>query len=550
VKDTSHLHIELVACSIENSPLAYPLGALCILSALKGQSDIASRTTIGITQYLADTHTPLQAAKAMAKKKPDMVGLSIYLYNRSWFDSFITQFARLSPQTLLFAGGAEVTANGAAMLCDEITFLTVGEGEESTVMAIGQWLAHQPLEGPGILTREHRTRIPSHPLDLARLPSPLLSGLVDPRNYQGILWEMTRGCPFHCAFCFESKGERSVRTYPFERIEKELEFLVANEVKHVFVLDPTFNMDKPRTVRILELLRDNAPQDMEFTFEVRAELLDETVVELFSSVCCSLQIGLQSSDTDVLATINRRFDPQVFAGKMALLNSHNVVFGLDLIIGLPGDTLAKFRKSLDFAIDQKPSNIDIFPLALLPGTKLAEEAAAFGIRHQTESPYLILESPTMGPADIAQALELKDACDRFYTKGAAAMWFHAACRGAQLSPCAFLRLFSDYAKTKNLSDETDIYDIQDQFVRALFGKLGKKALLPALLSYMELHQGIAYLQETDEIPVVHLSYDPQELAALDTESIDSFIKHHKAFEGGRDFTICGGNGQYFFESVG
>lgn len=519
------------------------------MSALRQDPVVAAQTKIQLTQYLADTDSPQAAADEIAAQTPDLVGVSVYLYNRAWFDTFITELAKRSPQTLIFAGGAEVTANGAAMLRDELAFLVIGEGEETMVHAIHSLLAGKPVQGPGIMTKQQPERILPPPPDLAKLASPLLTGIVDPSRYQGVLWEMTRGCPFHCAFCFESRGERTVRMYPFDRIEKELEVLSLHEVEHVFVLDPTFNMDRARTIAILTLLRDKAPETMEFTFEVRAELIDKTVAQLFSQVYCSLQIGLQSSDSEILSTINRRFDPMLFTKKMDLLNSFGVVFGLDLIIGLPGDSLTKFEKSLAFAIAQKPSNLDIFPLALLPGTLLAEQAGSFGMVHDQSSPYLIVESPTMSKQDLAKAMELKESCDRFYTQGNAAMWFQTACEGVEMSASEFLYSFHSFMQQHDPNGKADIFELQDRFVRAIYHTRAKDALLPAMLSYMELHQGLSFLQETGESPVVELYFAPESLVELDTSSLDTFIRRNPSFKQPRPFAIYEDDGEYYFEEV-
>ena len=199
-----------------------------------------------------------------------------------------------------------------------------------------------------------------------------------------------------------------------------MEYLLANQVEEVFVLDPTFNMDKGRTVQMLSLLVQKA-QDIHFIFELRAELLDEELADLFSQLNCSLQIGLQSSSPTVLKAINRRFDQALFLKKIDLLNRRGIVFGLDLIIGLPHDSFPIFCNSLDFTVGCKPSNIDIFALSLLPGTSLADNAGKFGIKHQEDSPYTVISTPTYPEGDIAKALKLKDACDLLYTKGEASM---------------------------------------------------------------------------------------------------------------------------------
>jgi len=398
-------------------------------------------------------------------------------------------------------------------------------------LALSQLLEGKEIQGQGILTKGKALSY-AFPQDLSLLDSVLLSGsaasFVKPGS--SILWEMTRGCPFSCAFCFESKGIRSVRHFTYERIDEELEYLLANQVEEVFILDPTFNMDKKRTVQMLSLLVEKA-QDIHFIFELRAELLDAELADLFAELNCSLQIGLQSSNAKVLKAINRRFDPAVFQKKIALLNERGIVFGLDLIIGLPQDSFALFCNSLDFTVACKPSNIDIFALSLLPGTKLADDADTLGIKHDKDSPYTIITTPSFSREDISKALKLKDACDLFYTKGEASMWMHTLCEAAQCTPStlfSYFATYTDFLKNNRNVDPTemDIYELQEQFVRDLLKKLKRQKYQGPLLSFMELHQGVAFLRETGENPIITIGYELDDLAKLDTIHIEKFVAKH------------------------
>lgn len=510
--------------------MAYPLGALCIQTALVSHEMLKDSIEVELSHFIADQDDPIEAAEHTAQYDIDLLGLSLYLYNRDWFNEFLAHLRKLKPHITIFAGGPETMADPKILLDSGIDILVLGEGEETVCDMVQQLMRGENVEGRGIQTSIADIPIPRYPSNLAVLPSPLLTGVANVDSYEGVLWEMTRGCPYHCAFCFESRGNRSVRTYPIERLQAELELLVEHDVKHVFVLDPTFNMKRERTIQLLTLIRDTASADMHFTFEIRAELLDEATAALFGQFHCSLQIGLQSSNPTVLESIGRNFNPTLFAEKISLLNAHGVVFGLDLIIGLPGDTLDSFRKSLDFAISCKPSNLDIFLLALLPGTQLAQDAGMLQLSHLIESPYLLQHSPTMDEKDIAEALRLKEACDLFYTKGRAVMWIHAACKAIGMSPSQWLSHFADFLDTCENPDEEDIFSIQDTFVRRQFGDQGLEHLLPAMLSYMELHQGIAHLQDSGEDPMVYLSYPPDDLALLDSMELSRFIDTHVPFE--------------------
>ena len=509
--------------------MAYPLGALSIQTALTHDERLQGKIDTSLSHFIADRDDPVVAADSVAKQECDLLGISLYLYNREWFEVFIARLRQMRPSLELFAGGPETMADPHTLLELGIDTLILGEGEETVCNLVHDILHGRSPEGRGIVTKGSGMTGPGYPSDLSKLASPLLTGMADPDHYEGVLWEMTRGCPYHCAFCFESRGNRSVRTYPIERLRQELRLLVDKGVRHVFVLDPTFNMDRERTVDMLTMLRDAADEDMHFTFEVRAELLDEESAKLFGQFHCSLQIGLQSSDHTILRTIGRRFDKDLFSKKIALLNRHHVVFGLDLIIGLPGDTFETFSKSLDFAVGCTPSNLDIFLLALLPGTQLALDADSLGLKHMAGSPYLLTSSHTMTEGDIAKALRLKQACDLLYTKGRADMWTMVACRALDMRPSRWFSEFADHLEKHPELEGEEIFSIQDAFVRHQFERYGKQDLLPAMMGFIELHQGIAYLQDTGESPVVQLPHSPDELALLDTVALDSFVHEYPGF---------------------
>lgn len=527
------MKINLVSCCLEEGNLSYPLGALCIQSAIMSHPKLAGHDCIHFPFTLS--HDPKRAADAVCESKAEVIGLSVYLWNRDWFDAFTQQIAANQSKALLFCGGPEVTANPCSFDLEQYHFLVLGEGEHATTQALVQLLDGLSIEGDGLVTK-YKASTTTVPPDVEKLESVLLSGLADRFLTPGasVLWEMTRGCPFNCSFCFESRGNRTVRNFPGDRLKQELDYLMKHHVGEVYVLDPTFNLDKARTTKLLSLLVESQ-SEIHFVFELRAELLDEDLADMFAKLNCALQIGLQSSSKEVLSASNRRFDPTLFAAKIELLNARGIPFGLDLIIGLPQDSFARFCSSLDYALLLKPSNIDIFPLSMLPGTQVADEASLYHIEHLPKAPYTIIQSPTFSKEEIAKALALKQACDLFFTKGQAGMWMHALCDATNLKPSAILTHFSSFcsfAQKRNHLDieQTDIYELQEMFVRTLLAKLGRQHLLDALLSFIELHQGISFCHETGQIPVVELSYDLDLLAMLDKIPIERFVKKHRPLD--------------------
>lgn len=536
------MNILLISTAIEKSNLSFPLGALCIESAIKNDKELNSIITVKTNLYDLEDN-PIQIARELANKDLYAIGLSIYLWNRDWFDSFTKELEALNKNIIIFAGGSEISANATSFNLNLYRFLVSGEGEETTIIALKKLINGEPLIHKGILSKENPTYSLSDNVDLDSLSSPFLTQVCDPFLDENcsILWEMTRGCPFKCGFCFESKGLRTVRNYPFERIEAELNYIVRKGIKDIFVLDPTFNIDKKRTIKILNLIKEKAP-DIHFTFEIRAELIDEDIAKAFSEIFCSLQIGLQSIHSDVLKTVNRNFKLDLFKEKISILEKLNLVYGLDLIIGLPNDNLAKFKESLDFTVFCKPSNIDIFLLSLLPGTKIYDEIDKYQIKYNKESPYTLIQNPSFKLDDIKKALKIKKGCDLFYTKGEAVMFMKVISDAFDITPSAIFESFIDFLENNYNEEEIeniDIFELQDAFIKDSLPRHGALYLEKALLSYIEMHQGLAYYLEVGESPILSLNYTPNKLSYLDNQNIKNFVKTNKPFKKPKNYYIVG-----------
>ncbi|MCR4675678.1 MAG: radical SAM protein [Sphaerochaetaceae bacterium] len=511
--------VEIHSCAAENSTMSFPLGALCIKTALNTMKPQVFRAAVYENLVTYDYR---EQAEKCAERKPQAVGLSVYIWNYEWMCSFAAELKRLYPEVIVFAGGPQASAFRADFP-DFLNFAVTGEGEVTTPRLL---LKAFELKKEG---KEIKEVVQSELPDLNTLESPFLSGQADNqlRNTDAVLWEMTRGCPFGCAFCFESRGNRSVRDYPIERIKEEFFYLLKFDICKVFVLDPTFNLNMDRAKEILTFLIENAPADMHFTFEIRAELIDSELARLLASLNCSVQIGLQSSDEKVLKNINRSFDRARFERNMKLLSREGVAFGLDVIIGLPGDTLHTFRSTLDFAVSLQPSNIDCFILSLLPGTELNEKKELLGLKTDESVMRNLVSSPTFSEKDICQAKDLAHAMDLFYTKGEADMWIHCILETLNISACNLFSLFSKWMKQTGRSEEEDIWILQDDFVTSLFEKTSNGKLVPAIRSFMELHQGLCYVRDCGEPATLELSYTPDDLSVLDRMSLSEFVKTRK-----------------------
>jgi hypothetical protein len=452
------MKLTLVSMHIEPSARAMPLAAGMLAASL------SQAYPAGLTTRLADYYLGQDIAECaiqVLRYTPDVVGLSLYVWNREPLLLLAAELKMQRPQLVIFAGGPEVTADPDGIARHAaIEFVLPGECEEIAVEAMQLLLED-------CLPAHIGERLHSGPVaDLARLPSPYLTGILPPHQYPGILWELSRGCPFRCDFCFESRGSERVRRFPLERLRAELELFAESGVQQIFVLDPTFNYNPPQAKQLLRMMAEVAPE-IHYTIEVRAEFIDEEMAGLFAGINCALQIGLQSADPVVLAKVNRTIDPDEFVAHILLLHEAGVIYGFDLIHGLPGDYLDGFLESLDFALGLRPNHLDIFPLAVLPGTRLAETADRFGLQHQPLAPYTLISSPTFSADDMNRAARIARACDLFYNRGRAVPWFDLMLDNLEITPVQFFSTLADQVPVSDLAG-VDLIDWQQQILAGMF----------------------------------------------------------------------------------
>jgi hypothetical protein len=454
------MKLVLVAIHIKKSTRAVPLGPAMLAAAIHRAFGEEIQTVI-LDLFL--DQPAVECADRILKSDPDHVGFSMYVWNRTLSLEIASILKQRRPGLVIFAGGPEATADQAGVLGNPaMDFVLSGEGEDLIVETLDRLLK-------GATTREIAASTRPIPVkDLATLPSPYLDGTLRPGDYGGALWELSRGCPFACDFCFESHGTAGVRRVPMERVKAELDLFAASGIREVFVLDPTFNYHKANAKKVLRLIAAKAP-DIHFFFEIRSEFIDREMARLFAAIRCSLQIGLQSAHNEVLRNINRSFDPADFEAKILLLHNADVIYGFDLIYGLPGDSLEGFLASLDFAMSLVPNHIDVFRLSVLPGTRLAETAPALNLEHEACNPYEVIASPTFSREDMAVAAQVAHGCDVFYNYGKAVPWFGIILEALEMSPSEVFKRFDAWNESHPSEDLTQT---QRDFIVSLFEEHG------------------------------------------------------------------------------
>jgi coproporphyrinogen III oxidase-like Fe-S oxidoreductase len=88
------------------------------------------------------------------------------------------------------------------------------------------------------------------------------------------------------------------------------------------------------------------------SMELKAEFVDAeliAILESFSFVVWA-ELGLQSTDAQVLSKCGRPWDAEKTKEALRLLDASSIRYKIDLMYGLPGDTFFKFLSSAAFIL--------------------------------------------------------------------------------------------------------------------------------------------------------------------------------------------------------
>ncbi len=517
---------------IEKSPQALPLGAACVASAIKHCPELKDMCNVSLKAFcLEDKDFPKDKEKAADYIVQNLLKISGGIDNSIFcFSCFVWNIKILAAAAkslrekgyICIAGGPEITAHPS--FYKDFDYTVSGEGEVSVPKLISEILSKKSEKSDKVII--------SPSPDLGLIHSPYLDGIIDPAEYEGALWELARGCPFKCAYCYESKGEKTVRLFPMERIKAELELFARKKVPQVFVLDPTYNVNKKRAVELLRLIAKKTP-DTFYYFEARAELMDRELAREFTRIPCALQIGLQSANEQTLKLVNRPFDKKKFCKGLSILNEEGVTFGLDLIFGLPGENFGSFRDGIDFAISQYPNNLEIFCLSVLPGTDLFDRAEGLGLVWEKEPPYHVIKTKEFSSDDIKRAEKLSKACSYFYNAGRAVPWFNSVCRVLKFKPSKLFELF--YNEYSDICEKScalgycekheEIQKIQLEFLQGQFKSKNLQRYYAAAEDIVKFYGAISRTTDTGKSETVNLNYDAEYVASDYASDIRFFTEN-------------------------
>jgi len=361
-------------------------------------------------------YTDLLSEEAFVKyaveQKPDLMLFSLYLWNIEKSLRVVKAIKKLLPKVEFLFGGPEVNPDNRFLLeSEQFSQGIVGEGE----IAFKDFLSGKDHnEIAGFLTKDSYNNFKTLRTDYSAETNPYLSGLIETRPDETMFFETVRGCPFNCSFCYYNKVYDKIIPVGFNHLEDIFSYARAHDFKELFILDPTFNV-QPNFEEILDkLIVLNSDHRFKISTELRADFLSDEQIEKLKKInLVEAEIGLQTTNEKALDLMGRSRRISETIERTKKMQEAGVSCKVDLIIGLPGDTLKGFKRSIDAVYEANIADaIQVFRLAVLSGTDFSNRRKELGLTAQKTPPYYLESTPTFSSSDIREAIEYtKDKLD-------------------------------------------------------------------------------------------------------------------------------------------
>lgn len=355
----------------------------------------------------------------------DCVCFSTYIWNVRQTLQLAGSLKKIRPDTRILLGGPEVTHAPASILKDHpyIDGLILGEGEDTLKRLLEAGFdkpGWQSLAGTAWNTEGGLRINPAAQLiaELDTIPFPYDEG--EDFSDRLVYYESSRGCPYHCTYCLSS-AEEGVRFFSLPRVFKDLQWLLAQNIRTVKFVDRTFNLDPARYLPIIDFIEAHDNGRTCFHFEISAGILPEEAIRRFTGLRKGLvqfEIGVQSTCPEALRASGRPDWTEAILKNAAQLRAgDNIHIHLDLIAGLPHEGYERFLESFDAVYRVRPHLLQLGFLKLIKGTAMRRKAAFYGFQWQEEAPYEVLESKWLTYGELVRLKQLEQLLDRYYQGG-------------------------------------------------------------------------------------------------------------------------------------
>ena len=336
---------------------------------------------------------PHQFIKKILATEPDIVAFSVMSESYLWNLKIATKIKCVKNIPIIFGGIHPTSCPEDVIRENSIDLVCVGEGENAFLQLAERFDREGNTEAAGINNIIYKERIygeiirnptgyVTKNLDDIPFPDKQLFINAAPHMAKRYYIMTSRGCPFNCAFCYNStlKNKKEyLRKRSIENVLEELKLALDNGYSYVMFGDDTFTQDKTYLTSFLK--RYQKEINKPFVCAVHPRTIDSDTIKLLkTSGCTDIEIGVQTVNPEVRRNVLKRpeSNEEIFRA-MELVKRHKIRLIVDHIGGISGEIQKDYKDAVLAYKKYKPNYIAFFWLAYYPETLIAKTAFKTGI---------------------------------------------------------------------------------------------------------------------------------------------------------------------------
>jgi len=370
---------DVVLCTFNARYTHTSIGLRYLYANLK---EFQSRTVIKefvINSQVAD------AVETVLKENPKIVGVGAYIWNANEVGEFVEVLKKIAPHIVIVAGGPEVSYFPHRVDFSKADYFIQGEGDVAFYELCRNIFDGNPPQ---------KKIIKAKMVDLSKIELPYAYYTDNDIANRQCYVEASRGCPYSCEFCLSSL-DKKVRKIETERFLKEMSILWDRGVRSFKFIDRTFNQGIGTANKLMDFFLSKEPPYF-IHFEVIPDNFPNSIkqrIKEFPPASLQLEVGIQTLDPQISQNIYRKLNIEKIRKNLEFLeNETKAHLHVDLIVGLPGESLEQFGKNLDLLYTMTKCEIQLGILKKLSGTTLNRHDEVHGMVYSDKPPYDILQN--------------------------------------------------------------------------------------------------------------------------------------------------------------
>ncbi len=359
------------------------------------------------------------------KCRADIIAFSCYIWNVEKTFLICDAIKKINPDTIIILGGLEVSFDSVDIMKNHpyVDYIISGEGEvpfrellsylngkKTDILTVSNVYYR---EGENILFTGGKCDYDINDYGFVYDES------INDLKGKIIYYETSRGCPYNCSYCLSGRDNK-VSFLDVERVKKEMQFFIDNNVSLVKLVDRTFNADRRRADEIFKYVISNS-KNTAFHFELAGDLIDDKTIEILKSApegIMQFEIGVQTTNEPTVEAIGRKIDFQRLKARiLPIIALDTIHIHLDLIAGLPYEDITSFKKSFNDVISLRPHMLQLGFLKLLKGSRIRMESDKNHYVYKSHAPYEVISNDFMSYEDIVYLKDIEHVLDAYYNSG-------------------------------------------------------------------------------------------------------------------------------------